>query len=179
MLMRRGFLLDTNVVSEVAKVRPHPGLIAWLIQQAVGSLFISFTVSFETKRGIERLARTKPDKALKLEQWFDEVISSEINYIAQDDPTSRLLAEMTMLPPLRNLWVSHPGKDGPTCGQDLAIAATAITWGLSIATRDIEDYLLINKYFGLPGLVNPFTHEWFVDPDERQSSSPSISMDST
>lgn len=174
MLRRRGFLLDTNVVSETAKLRPDPRLIAWLIAQATDSLAVSFTTSFEIKRGIERLARTQPEKALKLEQWLDDVIFSDLHYIGQDDPIARLLAEMTLVPPLRHLWVPHQKKDEPTCGQDLAIAATAIIWGLSIATRDIEDYLIIDRYFTLPGLLNPFTGIWIIHPDVRDSSPPKI-----
>lgn len=164
MLRGSGFLLDTNVVSESAKERPDRALLNWLIRQPPDALAISFTVSFEMKRGIEKLARTKPEKALKLEQWLDAVIASGILYIHQDDAIARVLAEMTMVPQLRSLWMHQPKSHEPSPGQDLAIAATAIVWGLPVATRDVNDFLLIDRFFPLPGLINPFTGVWVIHP---------------
>ncbi|MBA8878286.1 type II toxin-antitoxin system VapC family toxin [Phyllobacterium myrsinacearum] len=179
MQQRRRFLLDTNVVSETSRIRPHRGLLAWLIAQPDHMFAISFSTSFEVKRGAERLARTHPDKAYALEQWFDEILATDILYIEEGDTIARLLAKMTMVPALRGLWVPHLKKDEPTCGQDLAIAATAIVHGFTVATRDVADFLMIDHYFPLPGLVNPFTPAWIIHPDERQSPAPPLYVEPT
>ena len=51
------YLLDTNVVSEIRKKAPDPGVSAWLVSVPDDELFLSVLVVGEIRQGIERLAR--------------------------------------------------------------------------------------------------------------------------
>ncbi|MGZ9106177.1 MAG: PIN domain-containing protein [Rhodoplanes sp.] len=62
-------LLDTNVVSEVAKPRPNAGVIAWLDAQTAASLFLCAPVLAELHYGVERLP---PDaRQERLREWVE------------------------------------------------------------------------------------------------------------
>lgn len=58
-----GFLLDTNVVSEIRKCEPHPGVLSWFASVPASELFLSVLVIGEIRQGIERLARWDPVRA--------------------------------------------------------------------------------------------------------------------
>ena len=51
------YLLDTNVVSELRKLRPHGGAVAWLKKQSDEQLFISAVTLGELQAGVERARR--------------------------------------------------------------------------------------------------------------------------
>ena len=64
------FLLDTNVVSEIRKPRPHPGVMAWYEAVAGPELFLSVLVVGEIQQGITRLRRRDPRQAIAYETWL-------------------------------------------------------------------------------------------------------------
>ncbi len=64
------FLLDTNVVSEIRKPRPHPGVVAWYETVAGPELFLSVLVVGEIQQGITRLRRRDPRQAVAYETWL-------------------------------------------------------------------------------------------------------------
>ena len=51
-----GFLLDTNIPSEMLRLRPDPSVAAWLKRQANEMLFVSVVTMGELRRGITLLA---------------------------------------------------------------------------------------------------------------------------
>ena len=64
-----GFLIDTNVLSEVQKgVRADPGVRDWYAKARVEDLYLSVLVLGEVRQGIERLRRRDPAQAERLEQ---------------------------------------------------------------------------------------------------------------
>jgi len=65
------FLLDTNVVSELRKTRPHGAVLAWLTATPESDLFISAVTLGEIQRGIELTRDQNPAKALELSHWAD------------------------------------------------------------------------------------------------------------
>jgi predicted nucleic acid-binding protein len=70
------FLLDTNVISEVRKPNPDPGVDGWFAGVDPDGLFLSVLVVGELRQGVERLARRDPAQAAPLELWLEELLSS-------------------------------------------------------------------------------------------------------
>jgi hypothetical protein len=70
------FLLDTNVISELRKPRPHGGVVAWIHDLQDEQLFLSAVTMGELQAGIERTRRQDPLKAAAIESWADQVASS-------------------------------------------------------------------------------------------------------
>ena len=69
------FLLDTNVVSEIRKKLPDPGVAAWFASVPADQLFLSVLVVGEIRQGIERLARRDPAQAEIFERWLARLVS--------------------------------------------------------------------------------------------------------
>jgi len=136
----RGYLLDTNVLSEARKgARANPAVISWL-QTHRDDLYLSVLVTGEIRRGIESLRRRDAAAATRLERWLREIETEFSERILPvDAPVAdrwgRLLAERTV-----------PTVDG-------LLAATAIVHGLAVATRNLRDIART----GVP-CVDPF-HE--------------------
>ena len=67
------YLLDTNVVSELRKPRPHGAVVAWLTSQQEEQLFLSAVTLGELQAGIERTRRQDTIKADEIEGWLDQI----------------------------------------------------------------------------------------------------------
>jgi hypothetical protein len=52
----RGWLIDTNIVSEWVKIRPDPGIVSWLDETDEDRIFLSVVSLAEIRFGVERLA---------------------------------------------------------------------------------------------------------------------------
>ena len=131
------FLLDTNVVSELRRIRPHGAVTAWLWSLPTESVFISAVTAGEIETGIVRTRPRDEAKADELKTWLDEVVAT-FNVIPLDARTFRLWAE-----------IMH--RKSPTVFLDAMIAATAIVNGLTVATRNVRDF----EQFGVE-IFNPF-----------------------
>ena len=130
-------LLDTNVVSELRKTRPHGAVVAWISKTPDSDIFISAATVGEIQTGIERTRDHDSDKAAELERWLVEVILG-MNVIVADGKTFRTWAVL-MHRRQGHLWA------------DAMIAATAIQYGFTVVTRNTADF----KQFPAP-LLNPF-----------------------
>jgi predicted nucleic acid-binding protein len=131
------FLLDTNVVSELRKIRPHGAVVAWISEVPDDEIFISAATVGEIQAGIERTRDQDLAKAAELERWLVEVILA-MNIIVADGKTFRTWAAL-MHRHQGHLWA------------DAMIVATALQHGFTVVTRDIGDF----KQF--PALLlNPF-----------------------
>jgi len=124
-----GFLLDTNVISELRKPKPHGGVVRWLSGLREDQIFLSAVTLGELQRGIERTRRQDAAKANEIEQWVDQLEES-INVLAMD---SRCFREWARL---------MEGKPGQLL-EDGMIAATARVNGLRVATRNEKDFALL------------------------------------
>ena len=131
------FLLDTNIVSELRKPRPHGGVRAWVAGQDAAGLYISAMTIAELQRGIELTRGQDADKAEDLEAWLDHVQACQ-QVLAMDATVCRAWARMM-----------H-GRSAALV-EDAFIAATARVHRLTVATRNVRDFVL----FGVP-VVNPF-----------------------
>jgi toxin FitB len=131
------FLLDTNVVSELRKPKPHGAVVAWLNHLNDEQLFLSAVTLGELQSGIERTRAQDTKKALEIESWVDQLADS-IRVLPMDALCFREWARLMS------------GKSN-TLVEDAMIAATARIHGLTVATRNERDFAA----FGV-SLLNPF-----------------------
>lgn len=120
------YLLDTNVVSELRKARPHGAVVAWLSAAEEASLFVSAVTLGELQVGIERTRRQDPSKASELEAWVDHV-PAFYRVLPMDIACFRE-------------WGRIMDKKPPELLQDAMIAATARVHRLIVATRNERDF---------------------------------------
>ena len=131
------FLLDTNIVSESRKPKPHGGVIAWLAAQDTNALFISAMTIGELQRGVEVTRQQDANKAGQIESWLEQIVASG-QLLPLDAAVCREWARLM-----------HGKSD--TLTEDAFIAATAMVHRLTVVTRNVRDF----KALGVPTL-NPF-----------------------
>src|SRR5262249_12835168 len=131
------YLLDTNIVSELRKQRPHGGVVAWLKGQAEEQLFLSAVTMGELQAGIERTRQQDPAKANEIELWADQVAES-FQILPMDTLCFREWGRIVDQMPDQLL-------------EDAMIAATARVHVLIVATRNEADF----RRLGVP-ILNPF-----------------------
>ena len=131
------FLLDTNVVSELRKPKPHGAVVAWLSGEDSAQLFISAMTAGEIQRGIEITREQDVQKAASLELWLERVLASD-QVLPLDASVCRAWARLM-----------HGRSD--TLAEDAFIAATAVVHRLTVVTRNVRDF----KALGVATL-NPF-----------------------
>jgi len=133
------YLLDTNVVSELRKRKPHQGVVAWIQAAPEESLFVSAVTVGEIQAGIEITRGQDAEKAKEIEAWLDSVAQS-YGVLSADAAIFRRWAQLTHGRPDHHL-------------EDAFIAATALVRGLTVVTRNVDDFepfrvLLINPFTG-------------------------------
>ena len=131
------WLLDTNVISEVRKTRPHPALLAWLDRQPRGAVFVSAATIGEIQRGVETTRRTDPEKAAEIEAWLGQIIATS-DILPADERVFRR-------------WAKLMNRRSSDLIVDALIAATAEVHHLTVATRNVRDFEALGV-----AVVNPF-----------------------
>jgi predicted nucleic acid-binding protein len=120
------YLLDTNVVSELRKRKPHGAVLAWMQILQTEQIFLSVVTVGEIQGGIEKTRRQDAAKAQEIEDWLGNVLAS-FSFLPMDAACFREWGRL-----IANLPVGL--KD------DAMIAATARVYGLTIATRNEKDF---------------------------------------
>lgn len=126
-----GWLLDTNVLSELRRPRPEPKVIAFVKAQPLDSLYISSVTLAEIRFGIELV----PDagRRAELNDWLTHKVRPMFE--------QRVLSVTEDIMFKWRLLVEDGRKTGHTFSQpDLIIAATALEHGLTVVSRDTDDY---------------------------------------
>jgi predicted nucleic acid-binding protein len=133
------FLLDTVIVSELRKKRPDAGVVRWISKQQDDLLSLSVVTLGEIERGIEKRRKVDTEFADELAAWLESLM--------------RLYADriLSVTPSVARRWgrlSAQLGHDGAA----LLIAASALTHGLTIVTRNAGHF----EPTGVK-LINPFS----------------------
>ena len=131
------YLLDTNIVSELRKPRPHGAVVAWVNDQQEGQLLLSAVTLGELQAGIERTRRQDPVKAIEIELWADQLAAS-FQVLPMDAMCFRE-------------WGRIIDRRPDELLEDAMIAATARVHHLIVATRNEADFKRLDV-----GILNPF-----------------------
>ncbi len=121
------FLIDTDVLSALAKRQRNANVEAWFTRQRTADLFLSVVTIGEIERGIALQQGRDPDFAAMLARWLDQVIATYGDRILPFDLAAA------------RRW----GVLSATIGNDsadLQIAATALEHGLTVVTRNVSDF---------------------------------------
>jgi toxin FitB len=126
-----GFLVDTNVPSELVRSQPEPSVERWIAAQNLDSLFISAVSFGELRKGITLLSPGK--RRIELESWIEGDLS--ILFSGRILSVTRAISERWgMLDAGRQL----AGR--PLNTVDGMIAATALEHDLTVVTRNVNDF---------------------------------------
>ena len=127
-----GWLLDTNILSELRRPKPEAKVIAFVADQPLDLLYVSSVTFAEIRFGIERVENFT--RRAELSDWLTHKVRPMF------DGRVLQVTEDVMLK--WRLLVEQGRKAGHTFSQpDLIIAATALQHGLTIVTRDATDYV--------------------------------------
>ena len=140
-----GWLLDTNVISELRRPRPSARVRNFIAGQRLEDLFVSTVTFAEIRYGIETVG--DPIRRAELSDWLLHRVRPMFD--------QRVLEVSEDVMFKWRLLVEDGRKVGHTFSQpDLIIAATALQHGLTVVTRDTGDYKLAR----VP-LLNPWVDE--------------------
>jgi predicted nucleic acid-binding protein len=126
-----GWLLDTNVLSELRRPRPQPKVLAFIAVRPLEQLYVSAVTFAEIRFGIELVADAC--RRAELNDW----LAHKVRPMFED----RVLPVTEDIMFKWRLLVEEGRKVGHTFSQpDLIIAATALCHGLTILSRDTSDH---------------------------------------
>lgn len=120
------YLLDTNVVSELRKARPHGAVLAWLASVEDRDLHLSALTLGELQAGALLTRELDPLKAAEIEAWIDQ-IAQTWNVLPLDTAVCRQ-------------WARLFHRKSDELLEDAMIAATAQVHNLVIVTRNTRDF---------------------------------------
>jgi toxin FitB len=131
------YLLDTNVVSELRRAKPHSAVLAWLASVADADLHLCAVTIGEIQSGIEITREQDAAKAGEIEAWLEQVAGT-FNVLAMDARAFRCWARLMHRRPDRLI-------------EDAMVAATAVVHNLTVVTRNVRDF----EHLGVQ-TFNPF-----------------------
>ena len=138
------FVLDTNVVSELRKVRSrkaNPGVAEWAAGVASAEMFISAITIHELEHGVLLMERSDPAQGAVLRSWLDESVAAAFaeRVLAVDEDVARRAAAL------------HVPDPAPF--RDALIGATALAHHMTVVTRNVLDFERFNSL----EVVNPWS----------------------
>lgn len=131
------YLLDTNVVSELRKPKPHGAVVAWLTSIDAADLYLSVVTVGEIQAGIELTRDQDAKKAELIESWLERVTET-YSVLPMDAATFRA-------------WARLMHRQSDTLYEDAMIAATARMHNLTVVTRNVSDFAQFDVQ-----VLNPF-----------------------
>lgn len=138
-----GWLLDTNVLSELRRPRPHENVLRFIADQPLDLLYVSVVTFAEIRFGIELVEDA--NRRMEINDWLE----NKLRPMFED----RVLGITEDIMLKWRLLVEEGRKAGHTYAQpDLLIAATALHHGLTVVSRDTADF----ERTSMP-VLNPWT----------------------
>lgn len=134
------YLLDTNIVSELRKSKPHGAVVAWLQSVDDRDLFLSAVTIGEIQAGIELTRVQDDEKAQQLSTWLDQ-LANNYNVLPMTAITFRI-------------WAIFMHAQSNTVIEDAMIAACASQHCLIVVTRNLRDFARFPVK-----LFNPFEYK--------------------
>lgn len=131
------YLLDTNVISELRRAKPHGAVKEWFANTVEQDLHIAVITIGEIQSAIEITRETDARRAAELELWLIEVAET-YNVLPMDTQIFRI-------------WAKLMHRQQSYVQEDAMVAATAKQHNLTIVTRNTKDF----SKFGVK-LFNPF-----------------------
>lgn len=131
------FLVDTSVLSELPRSNPDRHVLAWF--ESLPEFALSPITVEELSFGV---AKAQGKKAAQLRSWFEGLLAIPPAVVSIDDRIARASGELRAL---------RERKGRPVAQADMLIAATALISGLTLATRNVDDF----DGCGVP-LLDPF-----------------------
>ena len=126
------YVLDTNVVSELRKVRAgkaNPNVAAWAESVDAADLFVYVVTVMELELGILSIERKDATQGAVLRAWLEQQVLPEFS--ERTLPIDTAVAQ-------RCARLHVPDKRGE---RDALIAATALVHGMAVVTRNVVDFL--------------------------------------
>ncbi len=125
------FVLDTNVVSELRKVRSgkaNPGVATWAAEVPSAELFVSAITIHELEHGVLLAERSDPEQGALLRAWLDRSVTAAFTerVLPVDEKVARRTAAL------------HVPNPAPF--RDALIGGTALVHGMTVVTRDLKDF---------------------------------------
>ena len=125
------WLLDTNVLSEIRRRRPHRKVVVFVAEQPLDRLYVSTVTLAEIRFGIELV--TDANRRAELNTWLTHKVRPLFRQRVLD-VSEDILFKWRLL-------VEEGRKSGHTFSQpDLFIAATALHHGMTVVSRDTREY---------------------------------------
>ena len=131
------YLLDTNVISELRKVKPHGAVVTWMASLRPEQIFLAAVTAGELQNGVELTRKQDDLKAREIEAWLS-FLEMSFAFLPMDAACFRE-------------WSRLMAGKPDSIREDAMIAATARVHGLTVATRDEKDF----KRLGVE-IINPF-----------------------
>ena len=131
------YLLDTNVISELRRPRPHGAVLNWLNRVHSHQLFLAAVTVGEIQSGIEITRERDLGKASEIENWLSSIVNTH-SILPMDAATFRE-------------WARLKHRKSDALFEDAMIAATARVHELTVVTRNVRDFEEFNVE-----VLNPF-----------------------
>jgi predicted nucleic acid-binding protein len=137
-----GFLLDTNCISEVVRLKPEPRVMAWMEGADESLLYLSVLTMGEIRKGLAALQQSK--RRSQLETWLELELQARFS--------GRILPIDAAVADRWGLLAARAKRSGKALSSiDGLLAATAIHHNLTIVSRNVSDFA--NTYVPV---VNPW-----------------------
>lgn len=126
-----GFLVDTNCISEVVRVKPEPRVLAWIEAADESLLYLSVLTLGEIRKGLATLPQSR--RRSHLETWIE--VELQARFSGRILPIDVAVADRWGL-----LAANAKASGKPLSMIDGLLAATAIHHNLTVVSRNVSDF---------------------------------------